>query len=409
MKRFFKRSHIRYLAVIASVMLPVSIILLLNIIVLWKAGEMEKSRDIATRLQEGNVIYESGVHDLRKELPLHIIKERKPKIIAFGSSRPLDFRQEYFTETFACACQAMSQIDDGMVYAEALLSEHVPETVIFALDFWWFQDSRQTRPPRIDYEDAPRIDLKKIIKPFFLLADGTISWNQYFKLLLAGDIDIDLGTDRKEGLLAKVRGIGKRADGSLFLGLRLTDGGFDYYAKYADQFANPDAFIAGSDRYGPDLKIYDDRIQTLRDIVSLFHEKGVKVVLVLPPIAPNIYKALDLETAHRRFIELPGKLKGIGDEFYDFHDPDKTGASACEFADPHHAGDTAYMRLLLAMAGGNRASVINSYIDKDMLSRSILAFEGLTIADFNQEYALHQERDFLRLGCARKMKDTATE
>lgn len=399
MKSLLKQSHTLYLTVITVVLLPCLLVLGMNALILWRAGEFSSSADIAVMLQDQGGVYGSGVHDVRKTLPLNILAERKPKIIAFGSSRPLDFRQEYFTQRFSCTCQAMSLIDDGYVYAETLLDIHTPEVVIFSLDFWWFQEKNRTYPLPPEYKTGPFVDLKKIIKPMALVADGTITIRQYIQLV-AGDNDFsELSGIDKEGLLALQRGLGIRKDGSFFAGVRLTDHAEEYFSKYADIMKNPQAYIDDSPRYGPNIKLVDDRFETLRKIIDLFHQKGTKVILILPPIAPPVYEAMDLEKTHARFKELPQILQSYGDEFYDFHDPTKIKTNKCEFADLHHAGDTAYMRLLLQILAENPNSALRPFIDEKHLARYVKEFSGRTTADFDGTLQSYTEKDFLKLGC----------
>jgi hypothetical protein len=375
-------------------------VLLADYIILFRSGETTSIQTIARRLQQTGAIYGTGVHDLRKALKLEIIRERKPDVVAFGSSRPLDFRQEYFTSKFSCACQAMSGIDGGLEYARTMVSIHKPKLVIFALDFWWFIQKDDELAPPIDLKNQPRLDLNKLLKPLQLVEDHTISLKQYVDLLVRNSTFAHASEEPKIGLLAKIRGLGIRSDGSLLDGVRLTDYSFRYYARFAADMKNPREFIYGEGalRYGPNKIIYDARIRTYRQIIELFKSNGVTVIAVMPPIAPPIYENLDLLNGHSYFKELASKLAPLTDEFYDFTDPRSIGAGACEFTDIHHAGNTAYMRILSAILKQNPHSAISEYVEVSKLHHWIDEFSGLTIADFSGTLVA-PERDFLRIGC----------
>lgn len=376
------------------------LVLVTDYAILFRSGETTSIQQVARRLQRGKVIYGTGVHDLRQELKLEIIRDRRPDIVAFGSSRPLDFRQEYFTRKFACACQAMSNIDAGLGYARKLLSIHKPKLVIFALDFWWFTRNKGSIAAPIDLNNRPRLDLNKLLKPLQLIKDKTISTRQYLDLLVRNATFARESRDEKLGLLAKIRGIGIRADGSLLDGIRLTDYSFRYFAPYAAEIKNPRNFIysKGAQRYGPNKVVYDGRIETYRKIIQLFKLNGVRVISLMPPIAPSIYNNLDLQKGHAYLGEIAAKLSPLTDEFYDFTNPASIGAGACEFSDIHHAGNTAYMRILSTIVAQNPHSLVGEFVDPAKLNAWIRQFSGTTIANFSNE-ELASERDFLRLGC----------
>jgi hypothetical protein len=392
-----------YLITVAVALLPFIAAILINYVFLYRAGETTDIRTMAALLQDNDSIYGTGIHDLRKELKLEIIRLREPDIVALGSSRALDFRQEYFSRPFASAAQALSQIDDGIPYVQAMLDIHKPEVVIFTLDFWWFLDPAKTSPQPIELEHQPRINLTKLFKPFPLVWDGTLTLQQYFEMLLTGTIPNGTSTYRKYGLLADVRGLGTRADGSTLMGVRLDDNAFAYHKEFADIFADPARHMKNSvaRRYDPGNKIQQERIDTYKEIVGLLHRNGVQVVAVMPPIAPPIYGLMDPYNGYGHIRELPARIASISDEFYDFQNPASIGTEACEFADVHHSGETAYMRILLTILRKNPDSLLRDYVAAGRLREWVQTFKGLTIADMNGSLRA-QERDFLRLGCPRK-------
>jgi hypothetical protein len=135
------------------------------------------------------------------------------------------------------------------------------------------------------------------------------------------------------------------------------------------------------------------------EMVRRLQERGSHVIVVALPIAPPIYGAFDLEFGHRYIVEVGAELSEIGDEFYDLQDPRVIGATACEFADVHHAGNTAYMKLLALIVTENPTSRLADYIDLDYLEALIAANPDRTIVQFGTEVELPPEHDFLRLGC----------
>ena len=136
-------SYRRNLSMLLGVIVGVTLLSVLSsYLVVLQAGEFQPLSDVVRTQHERNLIYGSGIHDVRRELKMEIIKFRQPEIVALGSSRPLDFRQEYFTQPFACACQAMDTLVEGQSFVDKMLTVHQPRVVIFALDHWWFTGVR---------------------------------------------------------------------------------------------------------------------------------------------------------------------------------------------------------------------------------------------------------------------------
>ena len=367
---------------------------------LYQSDEFAKARDVAAYLQDHDAIYGTGVHDVRRQIHFEILRARTPEIIALGSSRALSFRQEFFTRPFASAGQALTTLEQGMAFIEAMQDLPPPEVVIFAVDFWWFlQEGGGTASLKLDGE--PRMTVQKLFRPLELIWEGDVTVGELAGLLLPTWLQERAPGPERLGLLAKLRGVGIRPDGSLLVGTRLTDKGLETHRQFAEAFADPNRYIASTPRYQPDQTINSDRVTYFVEMIARLQQRGSYVIVVLLPLAPPIYEAFDLDDGHRYILEIGEALSGVGDESYDLQNPARIGANSCEFADIHHAGDAAYMKLLRQIAAENPHSVLREYLDLNALDEAISANPNRTMARFGTESEMPVEQDFLSLGCVK--------
>ena len=397
---FKKRSYQLYLFVCSLILLPILFVAALNYLILFRADELQTTSQIAEHLQSEHAIFESGIHDLRRELKLEIIRLRKPKIVVFGSSRALDFRQEFFQKTFACACQALSNLPEGIQFAEEMLKIQTPDIVVFPIDFWWFNKSANIIPRPL-VQDKPKLTLQKLFKPLTLVFLGKLTLAEYRDLLFNKNNDLlNVTTHEKSGLLAITRSLGVQYDGSYLNGIRLSEKSYEYNKRWRDTLHNPADYIAKTNRYQPNKTNIAANLEYYKKLLNIFRSHGVKVVSVLPPLAPSIYTEIEKNRAgYEHVFELKALLSEYSDEFYDFHDPGSVGTDICEFEDMHHAGNTAYMRLLLTIIKQNQNSLLRPYVDIDMIVRGVKNFEDMTIAKFEPALYLSAEQDFLDFNC----------
>ena len=397
------REHRRFLAWFALFLGLLGLVPALNYALVWQAGELLPLGPLVRLQHETRAIYGTGLHDNRREHRIEIVRQRQPEVIALGSSTALDMRQEYFTRPFACACQAMDSIDDGEVFVEAMLRAARPKVVLFALDFWWFTTRRpQIREP-LRTDGAVQMTRRKLQRPTDWLREGTLSFEDYLRLL-AGARDLGGATRHpKVGVMAIKRDLGIRADGSEMSGIRLTPAAFDFYAKARAEIGEAPAFVLRNPgtRFGPDNALVPERLAALRRVLDRLEAAGAKTVLLLPPVAPPLVRAMAASARHGYLRQLDRQLVALGVEYYNFQDPATLGAAdLCEFADYNHSGNTMHMRMLQAVLQRNPASALAPYVDRARIAAGIRRFAGRTVASFDDE-ALAGEVDYLGAGCRR--------
>ncbi|HEX9395545.1 MAG TPA: hypothetical protein VF943_02280 [Burkholderiales bacterium] len=402
------REHRRFLALLALFAALLAALPLLDFALIVRSGEYERLDRVVQLQHETGALYGSALHDTRGELPLEIVRHRQPEIIALGSSRPLDFRQEYFTHPFACACGGMDSIEDGETYMQEILARARPKLVLFALDFWWFTTPEPHRRSPMNLEATGELTRAKILRPLEWVWEGTLTPREYLRLL-GGERNLFAAVPRpKIGVMAIKRGIGLRADGSLLHGIRLGQAGLDFYAPMRAQVLNARRFVMTEGRrkgeptrFGPDNVLYPERLRSLDRVLAKLKAGGVRVILLLPPVAPSVAKAMAESGRHTVLADLDRELRARGLEYHNFHDPAALHSGVCEFADAYHAGNVTYMRMLRAMLQARPSSPLAPYVDRQRIDAAIARYAGRTIVPFESDGELPPEVDFLGAGCRR--------
>jgi hypothetical protein len=341
------------------------------------------------------------MHDDHREIALEMLRRRQPEIIALGSSLPLYFREEFFTKSFVCAAGVMDSLNDGELFVRRMHDVARPKVVLFVLDFWWFTDAEVRFRGLINAaQQKPRLSFAKLRLPYKLLHKGQISLRQFLGLdpVSSGDAV----TNPALGLMARMDNVGRRADGSELNGIVFTPRAWEFYAPVRERFAKAGEFVMQPGRFGPGLQILPERVALLQRILKLLEDHGSRVVLVYPPMAPPIATAMEKSGHHAHYSELGKQLTGLGREAYDFHSPDALGIPLAEFSDTHHAGNNAYMRLLVQIVRQRPDSALAPYVNSEQLARWTELYKGTTVALFEKDHITMPETDFLGLGVTKR-------
>jgi hypothetical protein len=375
--------------------------LLLSYRFLNQYGETFSPAEIGAALeQRRDSYYRSAMHDDLRETALELLRRRQPEIIALGSSLSYDLREEYFKTSFGCGCGVMDSISEGETFVDHLVHVARPRLVIFVLDFWWFTDTLRAKRQKIAPAlEKPYFSFSQLSLPFKLLSRGSITFNHFIGITPFPSTRIIQNPPL--GLMATIDNIGRRVDGSQFNGLVFTERAWDFYSPARERLADPDKFIMIPGRFGPDLSIREDRLLVLKRTVEKLENCGAHVILIYPPMAPQIVLSMKRSGHHQHFFGLADKIRDLGFEFYDFHDPELLGIQPGEFSDTHHAGNTAYMRLLRAVAEKNPLSPLSQLIDPARLNSLTQAYRGTTVAVLERDHVDVAETDFLGIGISK--------
>ena len=385
----------RYVVFLGVFTAPLLILLGLNFLFLRNAGELLSVEEILDRQQDPSqfCLYGTALKSQTFAYKMEGIRRTRPDVIALGSSRSLAFRERFFRDAFYNMGSSMTNLNEGLDVADGILTgSHPPKTVILSLDFWWFSEAFT---PPVAYR--PRQELLHsfegyfLFKPFQWLAEGKITITDYVNTIM--------GTDRAEpcniGILALKRRNGLAPDGSRYEPDAVTslenfqDGVFDEVKEIHD----------GTGRYAYADAAHPLHVETLLQLIQKFRDRGIEVVVVLPPFPSSVVAAFQEEAAHYGvFDSLRNTLRDKNIPFFDATDPAIFGSSDCEFLDGVHGGDVAYARLVLWIDAERKKSGFPPIGNTVLLQKLIAENAGYALAK-DPRVTADAEVDFLHMGC----------
>lgn len=321
--------------------------------VLWHAGELyTTTRGVAHQVAT-NGTYGRSVWDDFYAYKLALMERIPTKAISIGSSRAMSVRAMLFSESsHLSAGGAVQSLLDAQAFArEVARHDQKPEAVFFFVDFDWFvaRSGHQPQPPQRSAFDQPAFLYQAA---FSHLTDllGTLGKHQFAHDPETGGALI--------GARARRFADGFRIDGSIRHysfehGLRpWPETGLDEITK--DPRSNgalSDARAFATARGWRRAAMRTDSFDRLGETLATLKTAGIHVVLILPPVAPNVAILLQEDKDYDFFLEWRQKLADLAKvralPFYDFTQLPLTSGH-CYF-DRYHGSEGAYAWILAAV------------------------------------------------------------
>ncbi len=315
----------------------------------------------------------------------------KPEILVLGSSRVMEFRKDFFSRRMLNVGGSMGSINEGFSFVKDVFEEHIPETVILGLDYWWFSEradypSQEIKPP---LKLSHHISIRSYLLPYKWLWQKKITFSQYVNKvnplhLLNKNYDMGIGVD---GNLNKN---GFASDGSYFYTKYITgrekslDEKFQYYFQLIKQ--NDIRFENGS-------FVNDIHFQNLLNLLDFFKQNKVRVIVFIPPLAPSVVEQMK---DFSLIADLRKRLKQADIAYYDYHDAQAIHANDCEFVDGTHGGDVLYARILADIA--HHENLLKQYVNAEYLDTIMKNYRNIAMIPLS-DITNEPEIDFLGMGC----------
>jgi len=370
----------------------------LSYIYLQANYENNSYSDIVKRQIKNDSIYGTALNGNTFAYKLELIKNVKPKIVALGSSRVMQFRKEGFNTSFVNAGGGMNHLNEGYKFLENMYQYFKPEYIMLGLDFWWFNDNfPQPRYFPYHENDGKSIGKNKIYKTLLWLINGKINMSSFSNILLNDKkIENQYTNYDSLGFSAISTSDGFRSDGSRFYSKTV----FGLKKSPDENFSNTFKRIRDGDsrfQYGNELS--KNRVAILYKILELIKNNNTKIIVFIPPIANATYKKM--EGYQYGFVDRFRKLvKSLNVENYDYHNLSVITQNDCECVDGFHGGDVVYSRILKNMYDNN--SSISKYIEIDNINNSVNLYQGNVLTVNSGNIFKNQEVDFLKLGCKKQ-------
>lgn len=388
-------SERRYLCWLLLFSAPLLAILFLNYFFLRNAGELMTIPEILARQQGSDAfcLYGTALYGDTYRYKLDTAALRRPEVIAIGSSRMLTLRESHFRLPFYNLSNTISNLHEGRDIVEGILAlDDRPKTVIFGIDFWWFNGAYiPPTPYRRRPEPLHQFEGYFLFKPFAWMRDGKITVKDYLRTIVgrrpSGQCSI--------GIQALKRRTGFAPDGSQypFIDPDLSSG-------IAEQpFGEVAQIHAGTDRYTFAERADPRHLEDFFGLIDQLRAADIDVIVLLPPFAQSLTDALSQEREHYGILnDIRKALREKNVFFFDATDPKTVGSSDCEFQDGVHPGDITMARVLLAIDRERRRGGMPPLGDTAVLQNIVARYAGLAMAPDARVTAV-REGDFLHLGC----------
>ncbi|UPT71373.1 MAG: hypothetical protein M0D53_02955 [Flavobacterium sp. JAD_PAG50586_2] len=300
-----------------------------------------------------------------KKLMIH----KRFEVIALGSSRVLQFRENMFETSFYNAGYTISGVADFVPFLKTIPKEKHPKYLIIGLDQWMFNknwDEIKTIKNASFWKEAFRKnpDIKTIFK----------TWQD----LLASKYSLNMSNHKNKiqliGLNACVNNLGFRNDGSMQYGI-------DIEKKIAnDTTANDynfkDTFSRIEDeriqfKYGNSIN--PKAISELEKLLTYCKNNQIHVVAFFPPFADAVNKKMNdskkfgyRDHLYQRCNPL---FKKYSFELYDYSSLKTINSNDSEVIDGFHGSEMTYAKMLLNIL--NSGSRLNKVSHPKMLTLAI--------------------------------------
>lgn len=354
MKKFMVRSSI--------FMSPILLIAALTAWVLHTGGEFVSVDEVVRRQSNGErVLWCPAYTSPLKYYKLRGAQAARAKVVALGTSRILQIRQEFFRPEirFFNAGNGIERLGQMRKFLEGLTKEQAPELLIISLDQNFFNEGWDNFK-----DDNYERELSRNSGSVNILIK---SWDRVIADYMKGKFSVGDLKGRPSEATGEIRiGINSIVNSNYF-----RPDGTHHYGKYilestADPPDEGSEFASTFDmmkrgviyfRHGRDVSA--EAVRHLRGLLAYCSNRNIKVVAFLPPYAVAICEKIKaMRNEYSYMFKLRETLAPVFDEFgfelFDFTDPGSIGSDRREYYDGFHASEKAYLRMFIKMAGSGK-------------------------------------------------------
>jgi len=307
-----------------------------------------------------------------------------PAVFVHGSSRVMQFKGDYFTQTMFNSGGSMGSVHEGFSFLKEAFVLHKPKIMIMGIDYWWFSKNYMLPPAEIrpPLPLSHRISLRSYLLPYEWLWQKKLTFSDYFHTM----------NPMYYFKRSLTHGIG--VDGALNRTGFGPDGSYIYTKTViGKEKSNVEAFQLKGHVFDKEAVVDEAHFNHFLAMVDFIRQNKVKVIFFIPPVAPTIENKMK----HLKVVdELRNRLRLAEIPYYDFHDPRILKTSDCEFVDATHGGDLLYARILGYLASHEPA--LKSYLDLariDYVTHHLQHLARIPCSRVTKE----PEIDFLEIGC----------
>jgi hypothetical protein len=257
-------------------------------VALWRLGETVPLASAAAEPDQESIWGRALLSQQFDVLKWAAWVERRPDVVALGSSRVMQIRGALFGTSFYNAGGLLQDLGDLDHVVDALESGELPrpKLLLLGVDPWWFSSATSLRGGASDRRDDT-----------WSFAAHVGAWRGLLRAILSGD---DWGANRDPatgascfGLRARRLGDGERgSDGSHQYGSFLRE--FVADPRYRDREVPPmvERVAAGTHQFAPGA-LAPERVERFTAVLGrLAATSGMAVAILVPPVSSEVAGAI---------------------------------------------------------------------------------------------------------------------
>lgn len=325
--------------------MPIAFVLLCQFVVLHLSGELNDYEQLNNERIE---LFGLAYSDQTKIFKLTQTLARKPDVLVIGTSRSMQIRSVYFSDSisFYNAGGVISDIPELLCVKEAMKNAaYFPKILLLPLDQNFFNEE-------ISHQDYRRCEhYNRTLEKTRILSR---SLTRFYSDMTSGKISLHKIFFRQDG----VHGInaiqnhnGFRNDGSYQYGSLTESFKLNGRLSFKDE-ENKIALGEGRFKYGSNLD--QSSIDILKTFIAFCNQNDIRVIGFLPPYASSIFDLMTKSTNYEYLSKLPvtleKELTGFNVKIHDFSSLAYLGASDDEAIDGYHGSEVAYLRIVLELS-----------------------------------------------------------
>ncbi|MEK7185048.1 MAG: hypothetical protein AAB726_00280 [Patescibacteria group bacterium] len=281
-----------------------------------------------------------------------VLSALSPDVVALGSSRVMQMRQEMFPQvTFYNAGGMIHGLGELSEFTEIYRPAIKPRIIFFGIDHYWFGHKRDivSTPILGEQGNDPVKQWPAHLYTFRYLAKQLLKNPSSVSHIFSGRESF--GDALAIGLQA-LYGNGFRTDGSYQYATYLQE--TREKMLYRDRESPPivQRVRNGVRQFPYDSKFVADRLSIIDEFLEFSHRNGIEVAGFLPPMSSEVYNAIMTSPHHRGLLletarQLPAVFKKYGYVFSDYSKLDKLSLTDLNMFDGLHPTETAISRIIL--------------------------------------------------------------
>ena len=357
--------HKRFLVKITLFCVPFAVVLGAVAVVLALSGELTSvARALELQKESSDILVGLAYTDPTEHFKLQGLLKRRPTVLALGTSRVMQFREECFRPgvVFYNGGNSVTRLRHYNVFLSKIPAGSEPAVILLGLDQYFF-NMNFDRLADDDIENRLEHD-----RPVFGMF--TSRWLDVYRDYWSGKFTLSNLTDstrRKHVGLNAISALnGFRRDGSYYWGGLISDPSNLRYNLDPDFSNTFDRIRKGDRRFEYGREVSTGALKEVGRFLVMAKARGIHVVGFLPPFAHRVYEhMLSMGDRYQYLRQLPDTLGEVftqhGFPLFDFGDLARLGASDEETVDGFHGSEKAYHRAVILMA--EKDPELRSYVE----------------------------------------------